>query len=277
MEKFIDLVPDAVKKIQSLTNKTPEIGIICGSGLAPLVDILEDAQAIPYADIPGFPECTVSGHVSNLVIGTLHGKTVAALQGRAHLYEGHPPSVIKTLIRTLKVLGCKSLIVTNATGSLKADVGPGSLVAISDHINFQFTNPLVGPNDDAYGPRFMSMENAYDADLRIQLLAAAEKLGLSVTEGIYLGVIGPSFETPAEIAVYTGFGADVVGMSTVADVIIARHCGLKVVAVSVVTNLAAGMNPTALSHTETLENANAASNNVVSLVSEFIKSYRNDD
>jgi len=230
----------------------PRLGLVLGSGLGVLADDLEQVTSIPYGDLPGFRTGTVSGHAGALALGTLDGVPVACLQGRSHLYEGVDASAITTPVRTLKLLGAEALLLTNAAGSLRPEVGSGSLVAIADHINLQGFNPLMGPNDDEVGPRFPSMRAAYDPELRAGLHAAAAELGTPLHDGVYLACTGPSFETPAEIHAFRTLGADLVGMSTVPEVIVARHCGLRVAAVSVVTNLAEGMGEAEISHAQTL-------------------------
>jgi xanthosine phosphorylase len=231
---------------------TPRFGLVLGSGLGALADELTEAVTIPYADIPGFRAGTVSGHAGALTLGHLDGVPVACLRGRSHVYEGIEASAVTTPIRTLRLLGAEILILTNAAGSLRPEAGPGSLVALTDHINLQGFNPLMGPNDDAVGPRFPSLSGTYDPELRAGLHAAADAHGTPLHDGVYLAVTGPSFETPAEIRAFRTLGADLVGMSTVPEAIVARHCGLRVAAVSVVTNLAEGMGEVPLSHEQTL-------------------------
>jgi purine-nucleoside phosphorylase len=230
----------------------PRLGMVLGSGLGALADELTDAVTIPYAELPGFRAGTVAGHAGSLSLGPLDGVPVACLRGRSHLYEGIGAEVITTPVRTLKRLGAETLLLTNAAGSLREEAGPGSLVALSDHINLTGFNPLVGPNDDEVGPRFPSLRDVYDPKLRAGLHAAAAELGTPLHDGVYLACLGPSFETPAEIRAFRTLGADLVGMSTVPEAIAARHCGLRVAAVSVVTNLAEGMGDVALSHEQTL-------------------------
>jgi xanthosine phosphorylase len=257
-------------------NFIPKIGIILGSGLGKIAEQIENATVIPYDELPGFPECSVVGHAGNLVLGEIHGINVALLQGRGHLYEGeHLIPVIRTYIRTLKLLGCDLAILTNAAGSFREDVAPGNLMLITDHINFQFNNPLVGSNDDEFGPKFFSMENAYDKDIGNKFLATAEKLKIKLAQGVYLAVSGPNFETPAEIRAYRTLGADAVGMSTVPEVLVARHCGLKVACISVITNLAAGMNAEPLSHEQTLRCAKLAVDDLTNLLLTFVGEYKN--
>ena len=218
----------------------PKIGIILGSGLGGLASHITDPMIIPYDELPEFGVSTVPGHAGRLVMGYLNGVPVACLQGRMHFYEGIKNPVIQILVRTLKLIGCEILLATNAVGSMNMDAGPGSLMLITDHINFQFNNPLVGENDAEFGPRFVALDNAYDKDLRQRMLKIASAQNIKLHQGVLIATLGPTFETPAEIRAYTMWGANAVGMSTVPEVIIARHCGLKVVVVSAVTNSAAG-------------------------------------
>ena len=248
----------------------PQTGIILGSGLGELVKHIDNATVIPYSDIPDFPPCSVAGHDGKLHLGTINNTAVACLEGRIHYYEGVNNDAIKTPVRLLKLLGCESLLITNSAGSLNADVPTGNLVAVKDHINLQFNNPLVGPNDDDFGPRFIGMEDAYDKALREQLFSAAKAASIPLTEGVYAGVLGPSFETPAEINALRTLGADVVAMSLIPEVIIARHCGLRVAAISAITNLAAGMHHEQLSHEVTLQGAKLASEKLIKLVLSFL-------
>jgi xanthosine phosphorylase len=230
----------------------PRLGLVLGSGLGALADELADAVTIPYPELPGFRTGTVAGHAGSLSLGVLDGVPVACLRGRSHVYEGIDAAAVTTPVRTLRLLGAETLLLTNAAGSLRPEAGPGSLVAITDHINLQGFNPLVGPNDEDVGPRFPTLLDAYDPELRAGLHGAADELGTPLHDGVYLAVSGPSFETPAEIRAFRTLGADLVGMSTVPEAIVARHCGLRVAAVSVVTNLAEGMGEVALSHEQTL-------------------------
>jgi xanthosine phosphorylase len=220
-----------------------------------VADAVDDALAIPYAELPGFPVGAVAGHAGRLVLGTLAGTPVVVLQGRAHGYEGTAPADLATGVRTIRALGAGAVVLTNAAGSLRPEVGPGRLMAITDHINLMGVNPLTGPNDDALGPRFVGLGDAYDASLRAALHEAARAEGVALADGVYLAVAGPSFETPAEIRAFRTLGADAVGMSTVPEVIAARHCGLRVAAVSAITNLAEGLGDEVLSHEGTLASA----------------------
>jgi xanthosine phosphorylase len=248
----------------------PKLAVILGSGLGAVADLIEEQARTPYTDLPGFPRPAVAGHEGLMRLGTVGGVPVIFLKGRVHLYEGGDFAPLRNMIRTLKKLGVENLFITNAAGSLMREYGPGSVVAIRDHINLTGTNPLMGPNDDEWGPRFPPMENAWDADLRARLLAAAKKAGVDLGTGVYCQFLGPTFETPAEIGMAKAIGADLVGMSTVTDNIIARHCGLKCVGVSAVTNLAAGMGEEALSHEQTLDGAKLAEQKMAQIVKGFI-------
>lgn len=247
-----------------------KLGMILGSGMGDIANIVENKTVIPYSDLPDFPVSTVSGHAGNLVIGTLYGMSVACLQGRVHLYEGIDPEQVKVPIFLLKMLGCEVLFMTTATGSLVQENGPGSLVTVSDHINLQARNPLIGPNDPI-GTRFPSMLDAYDPKLRGLLASCAKQHDIALPEGVYLAVTGPSFETPAEIRAFKILGADVVGMSTVAECTCARFCDLRVAALAIVVNLASGMTTGHITHDETLEWSNKASGDIKKLLKAFIE------
>lgn len=251
-----------------------KVAIVLGSGLGELVDHIEVVLQLPYGDLPDFPNTTVPGHAGQLVIGTIGGVGVACLQGRTHHYEGVQSSACRTMIRTMHLLGCEIFIGTNAAGSLRESVGPGELVLVSDHINFQGANPLVGMNDDEFGPRFPSMEGAYEQALRQQLQHSAKALSLTLHEGVYLCVIGPSFETPAEIRAFKILGADLVGMSTIPEVIVARHCGMRVAVISTVTNYACGLSEEPLTHDLTLHYAKQVIHKLSELMIHFISSLR---
>jgi xanthosine phosphorylase len=259
--------------VKHLEDFAPRLGIVLGSGLGGIADALTNSAQFPYADLDGFPRPTVAGHGGTLHMGELAGLPVAIFQGRKHIYEGGDPGAMRVPIRVLKALGADALLVTNAAGSLRAEVGPGRLMAISDHINLLGVNPLTGPNDDAVGPRFPSLRDAYDPELLQRLRAAAHTLDIDLAEGVYLATAGPSFETPAEIRAFRTLGADAVGMSTVPEVILARHAGLRVVAVSAITNLAEGMGGEELSHEQTLRNAEIAARDLVRLVQRFAEDY----
>jgi xanthosine phosphorylase len=249
----------------------PRVALVLGSGLGALADAVDDAVAIPYADLPGFPVGSVAGHAGRLVLGTLAGTPAAVLQGRAHLYEGIDPAALAVPVRTMRALGAETLVLTNAAGSIRAEVTPGRLMALSDHINFMGANPLTGPNDEELGPRFVGLGDVYDAGLRERLHAAAAREGIDLAEGVYLAVAGPSFETPAEIRAFRILGADAVGMSTVPEAIAARHCGLRVAAVSAITNLAEGLGDEPLSHEHTLAHAELAAADLQRLLLRFME------
>jgi xanthosine phosphorylase len=250
----------------------PRLGIVLGSGLGGLTEALEDRVAVPYGELEGFPPPGVAGHQGQVVLGRLAGLPVACLAGRKHVYEGDP-TAMRVPVRTVKALGAEALLVTNAAGSLRAEVGPGRLMAIADHINLLGVNPLTGPNDDAVGPRFPSLRDAYDPELLSRLHAGGLELGIELAEGVYLATAGPSFETPAEIRAFRTLGADAVGMSTVPEVILARHAGLRVAAISAITNLAEGMGGEALSHEQTLRNAEVAARDLVRLITRFAEDF----
>lgn len=250
---------------------TPRVAFILGSGLGALADRIDDAVAIPYEALPGFPVSTVHGHAGELVLGHLAGVPVACMKGRGHFYEGRGMSVMTDAIRTFKLLGCELLFSTNAAGSLRPEVKPGSLVALTDHINTLPGTPMIGLNDDRFGERFFSLANAYDADYRGVLQAVAKEEGFPLTEGVFVSYPGPNFETAAEIRMMQIMGGDVVGMSVVPEVISARHCGLKVVAVSAITNLAEGLGEITLSHAQTLAAAELSRQNFINLICGFLR------
>ena len=245
--------------IHARTPLLPSIGVILGSGLGNFATHVKDATRIPYADIPNFPRSTVQGHSGHLVLGTIAGVTVAVMQGRVHAYEGYPISEVTFPTRVLGLLGCKTLIVTNAAGGIRTNLQQGSLVAISDHINLTGTNAALGPNEPRFamvpgaGQRFFDMSTAYSLKLRTLAIEEAARQEFLLTEGVYLAVLGPSFETPAEIRAFRTLGATLVGMSTVPETIVARHMGLEVLGISCVTNLASGLGTTPLSHEEVFE------------------------
>lgn len=230
----------------------PELALVLGSGLGALADRLESAAAIPYSAIPHFPASTAPGHAGRLVAGLLGGKRVLCLQGRFHYYEGHDMAAIALPVRVCKALGCRALILTNAAGGVNRGFAVGDFMLITDHINFMGANPLRGENDDSIGPRFCDMSRVYAPDLRQIAHQAAAAQGATLREGVYLGYMGPSYETPAEIRAFRTLGADAVGMSTVPEAIAAAHCGLPVLALSLITNLAAGMAGKALDGEEVL-------------------------
>jgi len=250
---------------------TPRVGLILGSGIGGLADAIESPLAIDYGDLPGFKRPGVEGHAGRLVLGEWGGVPVACLQGRAHLYEGVVPQAVQTPTRTLRAAGCEALIVTCAAGSLRREAGAGSLMMLTDHINLLRSNPLAGPNDEGFGPRFPAMSGAYDAEFQDRLRDAARTLRIALHEGVYLACLGPSFETPAEIRAFRALGADAVGMSTVPEVIVARHAGFRVAGLAVLTNLAAGMTDTEITHQQTLDAAATAASDLAALLHTFLR------
>ena len=222
---------------QQIGGYTPLVGIVLGSGLGRLADRIQEPVVIPYKDIPGFPVSTAVGHKGNFIVGRLGGKVVMAMQGRFHYYEGYPMDLVTIGIRTMAVIGMQYLFVSNAAGAANPDFRVGDLVVIRDHISM-FPNPLIGPNLDEMGPRFPDMTCAYDADLRALAEKCADAMGIQVRKGVYFGSTGPTYETPAEVRFYRTVGADLLGMSTIPEVIVARHCGVRVFGMSVVTNCA---------------------------------------
>lgn len=262
---------DAVAAVRVRTALVPRVGIVLGSGLGAVADAIEDAVAIPYSELPGFPVGDVTGHARTLHLGTLSEIPVAVLEGRAHLYEGVEAAALRVPVRTLRGLGADTLLLTNAAGSLMPGVGPGRLMAICDHINLMGVNPLTGPNEEDVGPRFVPLGAVYDAGLRARLHAAAEAEGILLADGVYLAVRGPSFETPAEIRAFRTLGADAVGMSTVPEAIVAAHCGLRVAAISCITNLAEGLGDELLSHESTLAAAALGAVDLSRLIPRFLE------
>jgi xanthosine phosphorylase len=250
-------------------NFVPKIGLVLGSGLGRLVQALTEQTVIPYELLPGFPTLSVKGHTGQMTLGYLNGVPAVCLEGRAHPYEGRTDQSIKTYVRTLQALGCELFFATNAAGSLREEVAPGSLVAISDHINFQFSNPLVGPNNDEYGPRFPALDNCYDKELREKLHCSADQLGVTLYDGVFLAVLGPSYETAAEIRAFKILGADLVGMSTVPEIIVARHCGMRSVAISMVTNFATGLATESHDHDAVIAKANSSADQLIKLIHHF--------
>jgi purine-nucleoside phosphorylase len=256
----------AVEYLQARAGAIPAIAVVLGSGLGGFADELENKIVVPYTEIPGWPKSTAIGHAGTLVFGTLNGLPVAALSGRVHLYEGYTPQQVTYGIRVLGSLGVQTFLLTNAAGGINTAYGQGSLVLISDHINLQGANPLCGPNDERLGPRFPDMSDAYNARYREIALETAQELGIALPEGVYAALLGPSYETPAEIRYLRAIGADLVGMSTVPEVIAANHMGLRVIAISCVTNMAAGVLPQKISHDEVLETGRAVRSTFVKLM-----------
>ncbi|MDA0229546.1 MAG: purine-nucleoside phosphorylase [Proteobacteria bacterium] len=255
----------------------PQIALVLGTGIGALAEAIEDATIIDYGELPGFPRSSVEGHAGRLVLGNLSGVSVACMQGRVHLYEGQPAADLALPIRALRIAGCETIVLTNAAGSLNAEFLPGNLMMLSDHINLTGANPLIGANDERFGPRFPDMTIAYDRILRHRLAAAAEALGITLHEGVYLALLGPNFETPAEIRAFRTLGADAVGMSTVPECLVARHCGMRVAAISTLTNLAAGMTDEVLSHEQSLAVSAEAAKDLGRLLPAFLASLSPDN
>ena len=262
---------ETVDFLYSHFRQQPVLGLILGSGLGSYTDTFSDCKILPFSDIPNFPYSTVTGHPGNLVIGFVAGIPCIALQGRTHFYEGYSMQEITFPIRVLGCLGIHRLIVTNASGGLNPEFQPGDLMLISDHINLMGSNPLIGPNPDELGPRFPDMSAAYDGGMRQIALDVARDLGIPIRQGVYLGVTGPSYETPAEIRMYRLLGADAVGMSTVPDVIVAAHMGIPVLGISCITNMAAGMATGKLTHAEVLKTTKKAREKFHRLLTGIIK------
>jgi xanthosine phosphorylase len=250
---------------------SPRVGLILGSGLGGIAEAISARATIAYTDIPGFPRTSVEGHRGQLVLGEFAGVPVACLQGRVHVYEGIAPRDIQIPVRTLKRLGCSILAITNAAGGIRVGMGVGSLMLIADHINLLPFSPLMGPNDDAFGPRFPAMDQAYDPDLRHLMHAAARGASMPLHEGVYVACLGPHFETPAEVLALARLGGDAAGMSTVPEAIVANHCGMRVVAVSAIVAAAAGIARQALSHEQTLAVAAGVSATLQRLLASFLE------
>lgn len=255
-------------------NFSPRAAMILGSGLGAFADNLDNKVVIPYEELDGFPVSTVVGHSGELVLGSLHGIDIVCMKGRGHFYEHQSMKVMTTPVRTFKRLGCELLLVTNAAGSLRPErIGVGSLVIFSDHINTMPGTPMTGVNDDNYGPRFFSLANAYDKDLRVEALSVAKAAGIEVNQGVFVSYSGPCFETAAEIRMMQIIGGDVVGMSVVPEVISAAHCGLPVLAVCAITNMAEGLGDVQLSHEQTLKCAKLAEADFIRLIERFTASH----
>ncbi len=248
-----DLLREALRVVEARVPQRPRIGIVLGSGLGGFAGRLRNAVRIRYSEIPGFPEPSAEGHAGDLVIGEISGVDVACLAGRVHQYEGYSAEEVVFGVRLLRLLGVATLVLTNAAGGIKPDYERGQLVLITDHINFQGTNPLIGPNLSQLGARFPDMTEAYPALLRQIAREVAVSVGVSLAEGVYMALLGPSFETPAEIRAFRTLGADLVGMSTVPEVIAANHMGMACLGISCVTNMAAGLSDEKLTHEEVLE------------------------
>ncbi|WP_134698889.1 purine-nucleoside phosphorylase [Ammoniphilus sp. YIM 78166] len=267
----IEQIQETKQYIQNQLKQVPQIGLILGSGLGVLADQIEEPTVIPYNQIPHFPASTVEGHKGQLVIGELRGKMVVAMQGRFHYYEGYSLDTVTFPVRVMAAIGVKSILVTNAAGGVNTNFAPGDLMLIQDHLNMTGRNPLIGPNDAQLGVRFPDMSEAYSRELIQVAEQVASQQGIPIQKGIYAGLTGPSYETPAEIRMLRALGADAVGMSTVPEVIVARHSGMKVLGISCISNMAAGILPQPLSHEEVMETAESAKEKFLGLVQGIIE------
>jgi purine-nucleoside phosphorylase len=263
-------VLEAVDAIRGRVSVVPEVAVVLGSGLGAFVERLTDSVALPYGDLPHWPVPQVQGHAGRLVVGALGGRRVAALAGRVHAYEGHPPSRVAFAVRVLGVAGVKVVVLTNAAGAINPRFAPGALMVIDDHINLTGSSPLVGANDDRFGPRFPDMTHVYSPRLRALADEGGRALGLGLVHGVYAGVLGPGYETPAEIRYLQTIGADAVGMSTVAEAVAARHLGLEVLGISCLANAAAGVRPEPLSHAEVLAGTARAARGFAALLEDVV-------
>lgn len=270
-DELITRLEEAASALRAKSGIEPQVGLVLGSGLGALADSLTDATAVPYDEIPHMPVTSVSGHAGKVCLGDLAGVSVAALRGRVHLYEGHKASDAVFGVRLLQRLGCWAVLITNAAGGIRTSFTPGTLMLISDHINLTGDNPLFGRNHDDLGPRFPDMTRAYDPRLSKLARDAAAKVGVRLEEGVYAAMHGPSYETPAEIRMLRTLGADAVGMSTVPEVIALRHMGVRVAAISCITNMAAGMTPATLDHAEVEETASKVRDEFVKLLTAWIE------
>jgi purine-nucleoside phosphorylase len=269
-EGIFEKAEESAVAIRARIRVAPRVAIVLGSGLGSFADRIEHPVAIPYTDIPNFPRPTVEGHSGRLVVGTIAGTPVAVMQGRVHAYEGYSPEEVTFPVRVLGRLGITTLVVTNAAGGIRLDLKQGQLVLLSDQINLTGRSPVVGPNDDRLGQRFFDMSDAYSKRLRLLAHAAASRHEILLPEGVYLGLSGPSFETPAEIRAFRGWGADLVGMSTVHEVIVARHMGIEVLGISCVTNMAAGVLDQPINHQEVMETGAHAQAHLTTLLVELL-------
>ncbi|MBW1810846.1 MAG: purine-nucleoside phosphorylase [Deltaproteobacteria bacterium] len=274
MSSTIDQLDICLRIIQERTDLVPEIGLVLGSGLGFLAERVDSPTIIGYGEMPGFPVSTVEGHASRLVLGQLGGRNVVVMQGRFHYYEGYPMERIAIGIRLFARLGAKMVFITNAAGGISQELKPGDLMLISDHLNLMGDNPLIGHNPENLGPRFPDMSNAYNSDLREQAKQIAKSEGIELKEGVYSAMTGPSYETPAEIRMLKTIGADAIGMSTIPEAIAANHVGMRVLGISCISNLAAGISDKPLSHAEVKETANKAKDKFTRLLLALIGQLR---
>lgn len=267
---YFDDVKQAAEHVRGRIKTVPEIAIVLGSGLGDFAGTLGDAVSMPYNKLPHWPVSGVVGHEGRLVVGTVGGRTIAALSGRCHVYEGHDLKTVTFAVRALGMLGVKTLILTNAAGGINTGFSQGALMVIDDHINLMGGNPLVGPNDEHFGVRFPDMSEVYSKRLRAVADEAGNTIGVTLPHGVYAGLLGPSYETPAEIRYLRVIGADAVGMSTVPEAIVARHMKIEVLGISCITNMAAGVLPFPLDHTEVMETAARVRGQFIALLNEVI-------
>ncbi len=260
----------AARTIRARINIDPRVALVLGSGLGGLADEFQEAVAIPYDEIPGFVASTAQGHAGRLVAGKLENVPVVAMQGRVHYYEGYSLQEVTFPVRTFKLLGIRTLILTNAAGGINVEFNQGALMVISDHLNLMGVNPLIGPNDESFGPRFPDMSEVYSRELQELVVEEAKSMGVEVRRGVYAALSGPSYETPAEIHMFRNFGADAVGMSTVPEAIVARHMGMEVVGISCITNMAAGISDQPINHQEVMETGNRVKETFAALLRRVI-------
>ncbi len=271
MEDLMKIINSAAALLKEQGADKATIGLILGSGLGDYAETLENKRFVNYSDIEGYPVSAVVGHKNRFVIGEKNGKTVIAMQGRFHYYEGYPQSLLTLGVRTMRKLGVKKLLITNAAGGVNMNYHAGDLMLISDHINLSGSNPLIGKNLDEFGPRFPDQSNVYDKDLRARMIELSIREGIPMQEGVYIMMSGPCYETPAEIRMARALGADAVGMSTVPEAMCAAHCGMKVLGISLITNMAAGVLDQPLSHAEVTETAAKATKQFTALVDLILK------
>jgi purine-nucleoside phosphorylase len=267
---YYDQVLEAAEAIRSQVPELPSVGIVLGSGLGDFADVIGESVTLPYDRLPHWPSSRVIGHEGRLVVGTVRGRRVAALAGRSHLYEGHDARTVTFAVRALGVLGIKVLILTNAAGGVNTAFSQGALMVIDDHLNLTGANPLVGENDDRFGPRFPDMTVVYSSRLRAIADAAGRRIELQLPHGVYAALLGPSYETPAEIRYLRTIGADAVGMSTVNEAIAARHMGIEVLGISCISNMAAGVLPQPLNHEEVLETTRRIRGQFIALLEDIV-------
>lgn len=268
--KLTDKIQEAAGFIREITDFSPDIALILGSGLGDLAEDIADPVFIEYSTIPHFPVSTVAGHAGRLVLGTLEGKKVVAMQGRFHFYEGYTMQEVTFPLYVLHALGCKSLVVTNACGGLNAKFKPGDLMLITDHINI-LPNPLIGPNDEELGPRFPDMSQAYDAEYRALALKVGQELGIQLQQGVYIAISGPSYSTPAEVRMLIALGSDTVGMSTIPEVIVANYLGMRVLGISCITDMSLPDELEPLTHDQVVKVANETRPKFISLVRGWLR------